>query len=626
VSDDCPGTSGGLVDRILLGLIAIPSIVALWVFWNSRPGGGHGLLKWQIGIGVFLIFFLGAGICLYLFTDAERFPVFALILIMMILVSWSLAGIAFFVDRYHVPVLTTIVIMMILPRLFGWVDSKEEHYISTASGQTTLNVTDPKTGLTSFNVPTPGKIVAAMSGASDDPLIIVTATGGGLHASAWTATIMSKLENEFRNPPEGKPWKPFHRHILLASTVSGGSVGLLSYLREIQFDPSDQDFNESRVVNAAGCSSLEAVGWGLVYYDLPKAFLPVIPYFVSPSSGENDLAGSPLLKDRTWALRKGFARNLHDVYCETGLQQDEKGKKLDYLFANVKMKEEIEKDVQGLTLENLLANGQDGKIPAFTMNTTTVEGGARFLLSNYRVPHQRLGSIESYTAESFLDLYGDTSKTDHLTDLPLASAAQLSATFPYVSSAARIPASIACKGLHFVDGGYYDNDGTASAIEFLRSALDAPEVKSLKKPLRIILVEIRNSPDAPDTPPATQQPSTLLDQIEAPLLGFWNSGHGSNTERDRVGLDMLVKSFPQELQLQRFVFDDKDSEHTVHTDPLNWSLTPKQRDEVQSSAQKSYAKESQDAAAKGNKVPRGYEEVKMWFHDFETKWASARSK
>src|ERR1035441_6465192 len=93
-----------------------------------------------------------------------------------------------------------------------------------------------------------------------------------------------------------------------------------------------------------------------------------------------------------------------------------------------------------------------------------------------------------------------------------------------VSSATRVAHSVDDRSVHFVDGGYYDNDGTASALEFLRYAL-APsvgidtDVKTLKEetlkerkleekghlesierklekhPLRILLIEIRNSRD-----------------------------------------------------------------------------------------------------------------------------------
>ena len=72
----------------------------------------------------------------------------------------------------------------------------------------------------------------------------------------------------------------------------------------------------------AQCSSLEAVGWGFVYWDLFKAVVPVLPYFWMPSSGLDDLDSSPLGKDRSWSLRKGFSRNANNDYCHETWRRD----------------------------------------------------------------------------------------------------------------------------------------------------------------------------------------------------------------------------------------------------------------------------------------------------------------
>lgn len=63
-------------------------------------------------------------------------------------------------------------------------------------------------------------------------------------------------------------------------------------------------------------------------------------------------------------------------------------------------------------------------------------------------------------------------------DLSLFTAARLSAAFTYVSPATRIPDQFVPRSndgrrpaFHVVDGGYFDNDGVSSAIEFLTSAV-----------------------------------------------------------------------------------------------------------------------------------------------------------
>jgi hypothetical protein len=627
-------------------LLALVAAVLVWLAWkDDLAARTKALRSWKIGLTAALVAFVVSIALLYLFTNAERFPILATILITATALCWALCGISFFFDRYRFPVFTVLLVLIIAPRLMHWDRSidwangpawgsgQEEHYLS---------ITQAEPG--SSCVPTPKDILldrlAASGGQLDDsqqdrPLIIVTAGGGGLHASAWTAAVLARLEAAFDQASPGS----FHRSLLLASTVSGGSVGLLSYLREIQ-PGGVPDFTRMQI--AAQCSSLEAVGWGFAYYDLPKAFVPLFPYFISPSTGDGDLDKSPLLKDRTWSLRKAFARNAYNEFCVDTWHRD-RGEALPggirgRLASSLKHQSEVEELEKRLTLRSLLP-GKANIFPAFTMNTTSYEDGLRFLLANYRIPDADTGlgwpdTRPNYKARSFLATYSaGLGKSGAFTpDLPLATAAQLSAAFPYISSAARVPMSIdgQVNALHFVDGGYYDNDGTASVVEFLRYALaPAPsagkdvcevwskeeEAKASSRKLRILLIEIRNSGDDAggelDRWPAhtsAQTPANLLTQLFAPPLGLWRAGHASVTGRNRIALAQLEHAVADRLEVHRVVFADSHAIPDVHTDPLSWSLTPNQRREVQHSA-------SSDP-----EVRRRYQEALAWFTKKRAEW------
>jgi len=258
-----------------------------------------------------------------------------------------------------------------------------------------------------------------------------------------------------------------------------------------------------------------------------------------------------------------------------------------------------------------------------------VEGGNRFLLANYFIHRDDSADpLVPKPAYSFLNLYGAqlvTNGSEGFVDLPLATAAQMSATFPYVSSAATLKVAPQPDAVHFVDGGYYDNDGTASAIEFLRYALEqskllhpgstgnnanagttkaggAKNANTSGPVLRVVLVEIRNSPDAAGNgslvPPQDQgKPWNVASQIVAPLQGFWSAGHESVTQRNRNALGLLEGAFVDRMALQHFVIDDQATAHpnppcvppdSVAADPLNWSMTPCQQIEVDISAQQAY--------------------------------------
>ena len=636
-----------------IAIAALGTFIAfvLYVFWSAEPGTASGkvahLRKIQIWNTITIVVFFLTVLFLYLFTQIERFPIFATVLILVIAVSWMLGALAFFFDRYRVPVLTLLLVSLVVPRMFHldrtlYVDSsglhagngQEEHYISITSAEEGA----------SAELPDPSTILQDRLNAihDDKPLIIVTATGGGLHASAWTATVLAHLEQTFG--PD------FHNHLLLASTVSGGSVGLMAYLRELHDGTLDSRTRLAtlRMQSVAQCSSLEGVGWGLVYYDLPKAFIPVLPWFISPSSGDGDLdtngAGrTPLGKDRTWSLRKSFLRNLDDRYCKHVWQSDTntRARWNSRQDAHRVQTRSIDQTGSGLTVRDFPA----GTGPAFTMNTTVVESGERFLSANYKIPDCRLeaDSRPDYRARSFLETFKKRTvgQTDvGFTDLPIASAAQLSATFPYVSSAARAPMVVdnAVNSVHFADGGYYDNDGTASALEFLRYALGpahsnspsgttpgpakaanrcpvSPAVQN--KPLRILLIEIRNSngiygsgPESlPDHNGGTA-PWNLFSQVGGPLLGFWQAGHESITPRDQSDLALLEHAYAGKIVIQSLVFADQWSTDTVGTDPLNWSLTPRQRKEVQSSA-------------KRNEMTILYELAHKWFNASPLAWSKS---
>lgn len=602
----------------------------------------------------FSFFFCLSILSLWACTDSERFPTLASILLAMIILGWILGALAFWLDRHRVPVLTFGILLAVVPRMFHAYDfpAAEEHFVSTVPRADTARLQTPAEITDAILTAT-----AAEDGENRHPLIIVTATGGGLHASAWTARVLRQLYLQLQL---SSSQKSITDHILLISTVSGGSVGLSYYLQAIRASPGQADL-DSMVVDAQ-CSSLEAVGWGLIYFDGTRAIVPFAPYLLWRSGGDADLEKTPLLKDRTWALRKAFQRNSADPYCwdsaRTALPED---------LANAigDPPDAVKKVLDRPWYQRLLPSPADttppltvgglqpgAGFPAFTMNTTTVEAGNRFLLANYRVPEYRVGAIEGFPAESFVDVFNAFAPAQNgesnQPDLPLASAAQLSATFPYVSSAARIPLKYTPYSEHFVDGGYYDDDGTSSAIEFLRYALDAPAAHDLdvdpenvaareniceRGPVDILLIEIRNSADT-DAPKYQSRPvvlkqgrppdrelwkhSGLLQQLGFPLEGFWNAGHGSVTGRDRNGLDLLLQSHETDLHVHQIIFDDQTASATrwfVHSapNPLSWSLTPSERAEVARSADPGKGEQGQQGG-----MNDCYQNAADWFNHFET--------
>src|SRR5262249_49933228 len=126
-----------------------------------------------------------------------------------------------------------------------------------------------------------------------------------------------------------------------------------------------------------------------------------------------------------------------------------------------------------------------GMKPAVIFNATIVETGERLLLSSADLdPSTTATNKTSPGWQDFSRLYPDR-------DIAFVPAARLSATFPIVTPAARIyRGDVFANQYHVVDGGYYDNYGVATLIEWLNQAMKS----SGPRPSRVLILQIRGSP------------------------------------------------------------------------------------------------------------------------------------
>lgn len=470
------------------------------------------------------------------------FPVLASLLLLITILCCTFAGMAFFLDRHKLPLLIAIaLVVLLLPRLS--VHGTGEHFFHAATRKTTAPI------------PGPADILATRCKPyweQEQPcnMIFITATGGGIHAAVWTAGILTDLESEFA---EKLPKVPsFDQQLAFASTVSGGSVGFADFLRHYR-DKGNSPSKFIEAPNEAACSALEAVSWGLIYSDFVHLVIPIPRH--RPGW------------DRSSALEWALERNAVTKGCRWTS---------DEVIPNVER--------NSLTLDDFaLTSDTIARYPAFTMNTTGVEKGGRFLLANYRNDR----TLNSFSpVSSFEEVYD--------ANLNLATAARLSATYPIVSSAARIDAKFGpqTKGgrvksaAHFVDGGYYDNDGIASALEFIEEAYLGDSPSPCSNPasglVNILLIEIRDGPDfegnpdeeSSDSQQKIEYPMDLTNQLESPLTAFYNTGHGGISRRNYMEFASLQKALPANVKLYAEVlpFDGQTA--------LSWQLTPRQRDGI----------------------------------------------
>ena len=131
-------------------------------------------------------------------------PTAASIVLLLLLWSWALAGISFFLDRYRVPLFTSVIGLVLL----------------SGSCKHTDHVVDLKPAADQA-LASPGEILSAFP---RRPLV-VAAAGGGIQAGAWAARALQGIDQALgRSAPAA-----FRDRLALVTGVSGGSMGAMFY-------------------------------------------------------------------------------------------------------------------------------------------------------------------------------------------------------------------------------------------------------------------------------------------------------------------------------------------------------------------------------------------------------------
>jgi hypothetical protein len=432
-------------------------------------------------------------------------PTLGLVLMMLTLICWGLSGIAFFLDRYRVPLLLPLVVLTLVSGLFKQSDYFYQGLPLTSGSSTPLTAAD---------------ILTVRPNA---PIVLVATTGGGIQAAGWTAQVLTGL-NERVTVEAGGATDSFSNYVRLISSVSGGSVGAMYFAAAYNKGEVSRTLGPG-IVAGAEASSLDELTWGLSYPDLVFGFFPWLK------------VGGAIFMDRGRMLEASWRKWL------PGSQRD-------------------------ATLSAWRADAANGLRPAVVFNSTLVESGDRYLLSTTSFSDS--GNAQTGRWE-FFKLYPDS-------DLRVLTAARLSATFPYVSPAARMLRIDSGKSKdgrfyrpepHAVDGGYYDNYGMASLVDWLDNGLQAiPE-----RP-RIMIVEIHASPIAKERRPQSSSYGTLF-QLTNPLQTMANVRGTGQLSHNVLDENLLNRIYSPNICEATFEFAETDELGCPRNEPLNWHLTPK---------------------------------------------------
>ncbi|HMS79583.1 MAG TPA: hypothetical protein PKC20_08640 [Burkholderiaceae bacterium] len=311
-----------------------PSIVKRWTVWLLRkagPGyldGGTVRPEQRVPLAATRLEGCIGGLC---------FPVLGYAVLVIMVLTAVLAGLTYLLDYWRVPTLTLVLIVAVaLDRLITQDYSYRVETRTAASTQA-----EPLGPRAVFDA-----VARRWQGESARPVVItVAASGGGITSAAWTARVLTGLEQCYRDA--------FVRSVAVISGASGGSVGTMFYLAPpFPAVGRARDPEALQAVRAAARrSSLRAVSWGIAFPDLLKIFqLRWLAAPLEPRSAH---------LDRAWSLEQAWlAAWDHDLGTAGA-----------------------DPSVEPPMLDDWRARVRAGELPVSIFGAMTVEDGRLLLLS-----------------------------------------------------------------------------------------------------------------------------------------------------------------------------------------------------------------------------------------------------
>ncbi|MCH9649646.1 MAG: patatin-like phospholipase family protein [Deltaproteobacteria bacterium] len=425
-------------------------------------------------------------------------PTITYVLLLIALLCQVLSGLSFFLDYFRFPLLLGIAVYTLGTNLLF----PRTH---------TFDMRQAKVEPPEIIEAVERRLVTAKA-EEDQPVLltVVGATGGGIQAAAWTVQVLTGLQEQLG--PE------FTQSIQLISSASGGSVGTLFLMQQLGQDgalPHSRDTLEA-LRQAAMASSLDATAWGLVFSDFPRAVLPFLPR-------KN--------RDRAWAMEQAWLQNLECL--RRGHEQKDCS-----LLPPKKGQEEW--------LSAWREGAKNGTHPGVIFNATFVEDGEPFLISNLDLrsfspgPEPVLGEHWRPAPTDF-DLQAHYPGLENY-DMPVVTAARLSATFPYVTPVARARLLDGSRPLHrwqVSDGGFFDNFGTTAAVRWIQEAVS--ELQDRRKSVRVLYIQINAFPPQETEPPCSKQ--NWAQGVLGPIRTIVNVRNSTQRVRNDLELEGLQRSF-----------------------------------------------------------------------------------
>lgn len=289
----------------------------------------------------------------------------------------------------------------------------------------------------------------------ETPIVFVAAEGGASRAGYWAADVLGKLQYETQDQE-----RPFSDRVFAISSVSGGSVGVMSYVSTLADRPmlKGAPFADD-VAEVAGIDYLSPAIGGMLFPDLAQRFLPV---------------AVPFMPDRAETLETGFEAGWRQHCRRAG----------DRGAGHTPCADENLWSKPFLSLWRPPAGEPARWLPIVIINGARQEDGRRILTSDVAIRPEEFPNA--------VDFHALTGR-----DVRISTAIHNGARFPLVSPGGTLIDAKGKRRGHVLDGGYFEGGGVASMADVAVATLRVANAKDIK--LKPVFIELNNATSRADT-------------------------------------------------------------------------------------------------------------------------------
>ncbi|MDR2875756.1 MAG: patatin-like phospholipase family protein [Methylobacillus sp.] len=383
------------------------------------------------------------------------------------------------------------------------------------------------------------------------PMFIVATEGGGMRANVMTAMVLDELRARFPN---------FNDHLFAIIGVSGGSLGAANYVAAIHTN------KPAKFAYDTLCSQPKQDG------DCMET--GVVPF---SDNWQKSLHADLLTPTMQSMLGLDWLMNWMPFISSEKLSRFDRARALENAWADAWLAGTSNNDLRKLGFREVgCARGKPWE-PCLILLTTRVQDGQPFAISH----------LNGFGITTLAD-------SDPKIDVPLTTAAVMSARFPIITPPARLPFELPVskdpwqkpQPVDLVDGGYYENSGLTVATHLIRTLMkenDAPQSDDKIPAVAITFIYISNG-DVEVT-----DPDKDIHFLPAPVTALYNSRDAHGDEVKWNFDSALTEPINEICKNQRCPAIKSVSSRMVAlrppifkkvSVPLGWALGPDSRKEI----------------------------------------------